>query len=324
MAGDKQNSLGLVRFRAMIAMDNFNATIGNVTSVTDVFAAAENWFPELKAVKNDYPTEFRLVGVPQDMAHDEECGPPQVERGGKQAKAKDKFFATVFRVKQGNRPGNVTMLLWTQEHKYWKIVAIRSEDSNDAGISPKKAAVVPPVTEAEPEQIAGDPEAVREITSFYQSWVGKRDGVEAARYASERLYACLEASTEGEKAMKPAERIRKALEAPLPRIPSEPNLSDMMSSAQSVNELVRPVEHPNSRTFAIMAVPDQMADSFFCRRQHLREKTPLLKPNDAKYGRYFLSDSQLNFGDEASPTFLLLWTKENDRWKIIAWSLEVP
>ena len=211
IAGDKQNSLGFVRFRAMIALDNFNATIGNVTSVTDVFASAENWFPELKAMKNAYPSEFRLVGVPQDMARDEECGPPRGERGGKPAKAKDKFFATVFRVKQGNRSNNVTTLLWTQEHKYWKIVAIRSEDSDDAGISPKKAAVVPPVTEAEPEPFGGDPEAVREITSFYQSWIGKRDGVEAARYASERLHACLEVSAEGEKAMMPAERIRKAL-----------------------------------------------------------------------------------------------------------------
>ena len=41
--------------------------------------------------------------------------------------------------------------------------------------------------------------------------------------------------------MHPAERIRKELEMPLARIPDGPNLSDMMSGTQSVNELVRPV-----------------------------------------------------------------------------------
>lgn len=322
IGGNIQNSPGLVRIRFMIAMDNFNATIGNVTSVTDVFEAAEKWSPELKAVKNAYPTEFRLVGVPLDMALDEECAPPPVQRGGKQAKGK--LFATVFRVKQGNSRNRVIMLLWTQEHKYWKVVAIRNEDSNDAAINPKKAAVSPPVTEAEPEQIAGDPEAVREITSFYQSWIGKRNAFDAVRYTSERLYQCLAAPSEAEKATEPAERVRKGLEMPLPKIPVGPNLFDMMSATQSVNELVRPVEHQNSRAFAIMAVPDQMADSFLCKKRHLREKAPLLKPNDAKYGTYYLSDSQLNFGDEESPPFLLLWTKEKDRWKIIAWAAEVP
>src|SRR5262249_35590679 len=129
-------SPGLVRFHTMIAMDNFNATIGNVTSVADVFEAAENWAPELKKVKNAYPAEFRLVGVPPDMAGDEECAQPSAERGGKPAK--EKFFATALRVKQGDSRNKVAMLLWTQEDKYWKIVAIRNEDSNDGGITPKK------------------------------------------------------------------------------------------------------------------------------------------------------------------------------------------
>ena len=321
MAGNKQNSLGLVRVRFMIAMDNFNASLGNVNSVTDVFEPAENWSPELKEVKNAYSAEFRLVGVPLDMALDEECTRTPVERSGKQAK--EKFFATAFRVKQGNSRNKVIMLLWTQEHKYWKIVAIRNEDSNDAGINPRRSAAAPPVTEAKPEQIAGDPEAVREITSFYQSWIGERNVVDAGRHTSKRLYQCLAAPSAAEKTMPPAERIRKDLEMPLSKIPVGPNLSDMMSATQSVNDLVRPVEHQNSSAFAIMAVPDQMADSFLCKK-HIREKTPLLEPNDAEYGTYYLSDSQLDFGGEESPTFLLLWTKEKDRWKIIAWAVEVP
>jgi len=125
--------------------------------------------------------------------------------------------------------------------------------------------------------------------------------------------------------MKPVDRIEKGLERPLPRVRQGPNLSDMMAGVQPVNELVRPVEQENSKAFAIMAVPDQMmAGSFLCQRRHLPEKTPLLKPSDAKYGTYYLSASRLNFGEEESPALLLLWTKEKDQWKVIAWAVEVP
>jgi hypothetical protein len=124
--------------------------------------------------------------------------------------------------------------------------------------------------------------------------------------------------------MKPLERIRNGLGKPLPRISKGPSLADTMSSVQPVNELVRPVEQKNSKAFAAMAVPDQMADSFLCQRRHLPEKTPVLKPQDAKYGNYYLSASQLNYGEEKSPALLLLWTREKDKWKVIAWAVEVP
>ena len=97
-----------------------------------------------------------------------------------------------------------------------------------------------------------------------------------------------------------------------------------MASVQPVNALVRPVEQENSKAFAIMAVPDQMAGSFLCQNRHLPERSPELKLADAKYGAYYLSASRLNFGEEESPALLLLWTKEKAGWKIVAWALEVP
>jgi hypothetical protein len=313
---------GMVRLRTAIAMEQFNASTGTMSSVGEMFEPATNWAPELKEAKNAYPAEFRLVSVPPDMAQDEECGLAPDEGASK--KSKEKYYATAFRGKQGDRRNKVMLLLWTEEGKYWKIVAIRVEDSGDAGLTPTKTAAAPPVSEAEPEKIAGDPNAVKDITSFYQSWVGKRDTASAALYASENSYECLAAPSEAEKKMKLLDRIQKALEKPLPRVPQGANLSDMMSSVQPVNELVRPVEQENSKAFAIMAVPDQMADSFLCQRRHLPEKTAVLKPSDAKYGAYYLSASRLKFGEEESPALLLLWTKEKDQWKVIAWAVEVP
>jgi hypothetical protein len=324
MARKRQKPIppGMVRFDTLMVMDQFNASIGSATSVGDVFEAATNWKPDLKEGKNTYPSEFRLVEVPSDMARDQECVQAPAEGGDK--KTNGKFYSTALRGKQGDTRNKVMSLLWTKEGKYWKIVAIRIDDGNGAGITPKTAAAAPPVTKAEPERIAGDPNAVKDITSFYQLWIAKRDPASAARYASERSYQCLAAPSEAEKGMKPVDRIQKGLKKPLPRVPQGTNLSNMMLSVQPVNELVRPVEQENSKAFAIMAVPDQMADSFLCQRRHLPEKTPVLKPSEAKYGTYYLSASQLKFAEEESPALLLLWTREKDQWKVVAWAVEVP
>lgn len=312
---------GMVRLRTMIAMDKFNASTGTITSVAEVFDPAANWSPELKEAKNGFPAEFRLVSVPADMAQDEECAHTAGEGASKNSK--EKYFATAFREKQDDSRNQVMSLLWAKEGKYWKIVAIRIEDSSDAGLTPTKTAGASPVS-TNPEKIAGDPNAVKDITSFYESWVGKRNPASASRYISERSYQCLAAPSEAEKKMKPLDRIEKGLEKPLAKVPQGANLSNMMSSVQPVNELVRPVEQENSKAFAIMAVPDQMADSFLCQRRHLPEKTPVLKPSDANYGKYYLSASRLNFGEEESPALLLLWTKDKNQWEVVAWAVEVP
>ena len=134
----------------------------------------------------------------------------------------------------------------------------------------------------------------------------------------------LPAPSEDQKKLTPIARIQSALEQPLTRIPAGANLSDMMSSVQPVNDLLRPVQQENSKAFAIMAVPDQKADSFLCHHRDLPESSPDLKPADAKYGAYYLTASRFNYGEEQSPALLLLWTKEEAGWKIDAWAVELP
>ena len=96
-----------------------------------------------------------------------------------------------------------------------------------------------------------------------------------------------------------------------------------MSSVQPVNEFVRPVQQGNSNAFAIMAVPNQMADSFLCQNRKLPEKDARTETDDAKYGTYYLSANRLNYGEEEY-ALLLLWTREKDQWKVVAWAVEVP
>jgi hypothetical protein len=312
---------GMVTLRVEMAMNKFTTTTATVNSVGDVFEPADQWLKELKEAKNAYGSEFRLVSVPSDIGADEECVPVPDDESGK--RPQEKYYGTAFKEKQGGS-GNKTMsLLWAQEGGYWKIIAVRIEDSSDAGIVPKNAAVSVPAEE-EPKSIAGDPGTVKDITQFYQIWVGKRDSAQASKFASQLSYACLRAPSAAEKSLTPSARIRSGLELALGRVPQGANLSAMMSSVQPVNDLLRPVDQENSKAFAIMAVPDQMADSFKCQNRKLPEKTPELKPVDAKYGTYYLSASRLNFGEEESPALLVLWAKEQAGWKVVAWAVEVP
>jgi hypothetical protein len=309
---------GMMRLGVVAAMNKFNTTTATVGSVGDVFEPADQWLPELKEAKNAYTSEFRLVSVPSDLGADVECVavPDDEERKHPQ----EKYYGTSFREKQDGSGHKLMSLLWAQEGGYWKIIAIRIEDSSDAGILPKQAAVSVPAEE-EPKSIVGDSDAVKHITQFYEAWIVKRDSARASEFVSQRSYQCLGAA---EQSPAPTTRIRSALDRVLRRVATGNNLSNLMFSVQPVNDLLRPVDQEDSQAFAIMAVPDQKADSFLCQNRRLPEKTQELKPGEATYGAYYLSASRLNFGEEKSPALLLLWTKEQPGWKVVAWAVEVP
>ena len=311
---------GMVRIRLRLAMENLVRNLNSSEEVGEVFQPDDSWHPNLKEAKNSYAREFRLMNVPSDLGQEEECVPIPDEEGGK--KHTEKYYATVVRGKQGDSRNKVMSLLWAEEGKYWKIIAIRIESGGKGDIVPRNAAKMPPVQETAPVKFSEDPNVVKAITEFYKAWLVARRPSDAAQYASERSYNCIEAGTVAEKKMKPVERIRLGLARPLEKVPAGKELSDMMFSSPPVNELVRPVEHTNSRAFSIMAIPDQMADSFLCHKR--RTEPPDVDAQDAKYGKYYLSASQLNLDGEQSPALLLLWSQENARWKITAWSVEAP
>jgi hypothetical protein len=319
--GAKPVPQGMIRLQTLKAMQKYSDGLGAVNSVTDVFEPAEKWSQALKPAKNAYRSEFRLVSLPADMGQDEEC--ISVPAGDSSKQSEEKYFATTFRTINGDSQGKVMSLLWAQEGGYWKILAIRIEDGSDAGLVPDGYAAAVPSEEA-PRNIAGDPALVKDVTAFYQSWILKRNVSEASRFASQRSYECLPAPSADQKKLTPIARIQSALQQPLTRIPSSANLTEMMSGMEPLNDLLRPVQQENSKAFAIMAVPDQKADSFLCQYRQLPEGSAELKSGDAKYGAYYLSASRFNYGEEQSPALLLLWTKQTAGWKVVAWAVELP
>ena len=121
--------------------------------------------------------------------------------------------------KQGDSRGKAMMLLWAQEGKYWKIVAIRIDDGSSAGLTPKKTPAAPSVSEFQPAAIAGDSNAVKSITDFYQLWVVKRDTAAAVQYASALSFQCMATPSAANKKLKPTDRLQMGLEKPLGKVP---------------------------------------------------------------------------------------------------------
>jgi hypothetical protein len=170
------------------------------------------------------------------MARDEQCVAIGDDESGKQPK--ERYYATAFRGRQGDSRNKVMSLLWAQEREYWKIIAIRIDDSSDAGIVPKSTAAQVEPTEQELHNIAGDPAAVKDITQFYLTWILKRDATQASHFVSERSYQCLTAPPGAQKKLTSLTGIQSALKRPLEKIPSGTHLAEMMSSVQPVNDLV--------------------------------------------------------------------------------------
>ena len=315
---------GMVRVRLKLAMEKFNETAAKLSAVSDAVAPPQNWSPKLKDGKNAYPAEFRLVDVPSDLGQANECVQESDSTDSK--KSKEKYYATAFSTKLGDGPKKVISLLWAKEGDYWKIVAIRALDASEANITPKFETPAEVSAEAAPQKSTGDPNAIRDITQFYRSWLVDRDPKKAMPYVSEYSYSCLTAPEPGQKVpAKPGDRVRAGLQRANDAIVPGKKLTDLSSAVEPVNELIRSVDHENSDAFAIMVVPNQMADGFLCEHRRPTPKSGDLKPADAVYGKYYATASRLNLRDEGqSPALILLWSQEKDRWKVSAWAIEVP
>jgi hypothetical protein len=177
---------GMVRLRTVMAMERYET--GSAKSVSDVFEPARAISEKLKEGENSFSSEFKLVSVPTDIGQEEECLPPAEN----DKKSKDKYFATAFREKSGNGNKKAMTVLWAQEGGYWKIVAIRLDDSDDTGMVPSKAASKEPLEES-PKSITADPKSLAAATSFYRDWLVSRNVKKALAYVAARSYPCLAA-----------------------------------------------------------------------------------------------------------------------------------
>jgi hypothetical protein len=97
-----------------------------------------------------------------------------------------------------------------------------------------------------------------------------------------------------------------------------------MEPAQPEHDDLKVLSHEGEGAYTVVAVPDYLSELFLCDKESA--KHPYEVPADAKkvYGNYYATLFSLRTPGEHAAAMTLLWAKESDKWKIIAYEVLAP
>jgi hypothetical protein len=244
------------------------------------------------------------------------------------------YFVSVFRLKAPQGKSDPIILLWTKEGEYWKVVAWEVEP-NEAkpGTMPdtrrqRKAVAAATAPKA---RTNFDPDFLHASHDFLHSWLVADNFDQAATYFSPRCNECVNTYlAEGETALStPAEYsayIRTAITSVGKDVGRVQHLREALEPVPPDHDDLQLVHHTGEDAYAVVAVPDYLADSFRCEKKsasHPYGPSPgTAQPKS--YGNYYATLFSLRTPGDHPAALTLLWNKENGRWKIIAYELVTP
>jgi hypothetical protein len=103
------------------------------------------------------------------------------------------------------------------------------------------------------------------------------------------------------------------------------HLRDAMEPVQPEHDDLKVVRHEGEGAYAVVVVPDYLAELFLCDKEsakHPYDVSP--DPKRKVYGNYYATLFSLRTPGEHSAALTLLWAKESEKWKIIAYELLAP
>lgn len=313
-------------------MRNVNEALGKPATLADVIEGVRITKPELKlkVVPQDQHAQFVMYAVPETLAMSLDCAERAMLPGETvQMKSREKYgeyFGTSLRVKIPRGEGSLLYLIWAKEGKYWKIV------SWDVEPVELEQAVVPEVGDAIPvagplERTSGDPQFLGAVQSFFSEWFIKQDYPMVAAAFTEETYPCINyyRKLNGKEPLpekQVSQRLRDALEEISNAVGRKQKLRDAIQGIEPSLNTLKLVSHPEESSYVLVDVPDEIATAFVCtkRTEDWRSTIQQGKPH---YGNYYGSIFQLNVPGEPA-VLALLWSKRDNRWKVMAFSVEMP
>jgi hypothetical protein len=337
-AGNEINA-GVAPYVAAHRLAVTSRALGGVTSLQAAVQPASLDERDIKLIKQPYPSTFSLYQVPNGVAADFECDPAKAfddfdsSRISGTAAKYGQYFAAVFRLKTPGSKNDAITLLWTKEGKYWKVVAweIEPGDAKPGAIPDtrqrRRLATATPAK----ARVSADPALVAASHDFLHAWLVDDNFNRAATYISPRCNDCVNAYLAGgEKPPATTEEysayIRKAMSTVDKNLGKVQNLQDALEPARAEHEDLQVVEHAGEHAYTLVAVPDYLAGSFLCDKRS--SKNPYA-PADASaqpkdYGNYYAVLFTLRAPGDHPAALTLLWGKENQKWKIIAYEVVTP
>ena len=202
---------------------------------------------------------------------------------------------------------------WSGFQNWWRSVFSLNFDSGDRA----------PQTEEERSR-AGVPRAGKKnpdvmVRDFLSAWLVEGDIVAASAYVAEQSFACMTSIGDDQGGADPAMApfvLRRMLRRSHDAAGHHDSLAGLTVGVRLTNPALRLVTQPSRENFVLYAVPDDVAASLRC--------NPRMQPSDAKlpsrqYGNYFGATFYVSSSNGNETPMLLLWGKEDNYWKVVAW-----
>ena len=324
---------GVARFSMFMGLRQINESIGTVRDLSQVVNAVPVNKPELRQIDQPYKTQFILYDVREDLAERFNCAnrldPSQISVKAAKSTAFGKYVGAVFylRTPQGVK-GATVATLWAKQNSYWKLISyvtdVERESDPTAAVAP--AVVVPPLA-FDP----GDKQLIAASKDFYQKWFVRRRISEAFQYISPSAYPCVnlyrneDTPAPGSPA-EAAQLIQQGMERVANFAGSIKKLEDAITAPQASHPDFKLVPHSDSAAYAMVAIPDYMAAQTDCSKMTPGKNSVVAVPASApkNYGKYYATGLQLTKAVEQPSVLWILWARENDQWKIIAYHVLTP
>ena len=331
-------SAGVAPYLAANNMAAVNRVIGKVSSLQEAVEPLRLQDPNAKPVKHRYETAFSLAQVSNGLASDFLCDPERAfddfnkMRAEGTASKYDSNFAATFRLKGPKEKSDAITLLWRKEGKHWKVIAW---DVEPAEIPPGKTPDIRrrrAATKAASGEThaSADPEFVHASHDFLDSWLVAENFDHAETYFSPRSYSCVAEYLPPDQpapatSVEYAAYVRRAITVVGQDVGPVRHLSDAMEPVQPEHDDFKILQHVGEGAYTVVAVPDYLVELFLCDKESV--KHPYAFSPDSKhatYGNYYAVLFSLRSPGEHSAALTLLWTKESQQWKIVAYKVVAP
>jgi hypothetical protein len=321
---------GLVPHYIAIRMKKANNSIGKPASLAEVAESVPPDDPALKPMNQPHSAEFSLFETPDDIALNFDCadrnGAQNAAETAKPERKYGKYFGASLRLKAADAKGATLLVVWEKESGYWKIVSWEVE--SDKVEHKKTPSLVAAGSDVKLERVTGDPAMIAAAQGFLDDWFVKQNFEEAAGYLSEQCYPCvnLNADEGKEKVRNWAEGRRRIIDGMKNfsnTIGRKNDVTEAMTSVAPSHPILKLVSHPKEQAYTMVSVPDEIASAFECQSRAPGAKMPKELGGPPVYGNYYGAIFELKV--QGTPAALrLLWGKEQDQWRVIAYSVEVP
>lgn len=331
-------SAGVAPYLAANEMAAVNRAIGKVNTLQDAVEPLSLHDRNLKPVKQRYQTAFSLYRVSNGLAADFICDPERAFEDFNKMRAEGSeskygnYFASVFRLKRAKAKSDAVTLLWRKEGKYWRVNAwdVEPEEATPSETPDMRRGRTAAKAGPTNVQTSVDPEFVHASRDFLHSWLVADNFDHATTYFSQRSQDCVlnylppdkpAPSTSAEYAT----YVRSAMTSVGKDVGPVQHLRDAMEPMQPEHDGLKVVRHEGEGAYAVVAVPDYLAELFLCDKEsakHPYDVSP--DPKQKVYGNYYATLFSLRTPGAHSAALTLLWAKEREKWKIIAYELQAP